>query len=662
MNGLSRITRVVALLIAPFWITPVFANDQCQNNTTFNVGASKYDITGPAAEEGMMGYGMINQKTAGLLQRLYARAFVIESPCNGRRVVFVNADLGQIFQGVKQQVVLKLKKKYGARYTDQNILLTATHTHSGPGGYSTDAFYNLTTLGFSRENFNVIVEGIVSAIEQAEKNRQPATIKWASGDLKNISFNRSPDAYLQNPLTERNQYANDVDTQMTLIRFDTLSGQPIGLINWFPIHGVSLNNKNHLISPDNKGYAEYVFEKSSPAGFVAAFAQANAGDVSPNAYGHEGGEGAAGIAAIEAAGYPQYAFAKKLYERAETLVRGGVDDRHQFVAMDEVRVAPEWTNGVWQRTCPGALGVSMLAGTQDGEGVGYQGMTCDHLGSVFKGLVCEMTSTTCQGAKPIAITTSAMQPHPWTPQILPFQLLKVGEVVMVAAPAELTTMAGRRIKQTIETVLPHSKVVLSTLANAYAGYVTTHEEYDMQRYEGASTHFGPWELSAMMQIFHSLAIALRDEKAIAVGPTPEDLSASQINMQTGVVFDDKPFGKNFGDVKQDIQLSYRPGEQVEVVFWGGHPKNNARIGQTFLKVQQLENKTWKTIRTDNDWDTEYHWARSGIAESLVTIVWRIPKDMAPGQYRIIHEGEWKSGWSHRIYTYAGTSSVFFVAR
>src|SRR3990167_2821174 len=87
-----------------------FANN-CQKNTTFNIGAGIYDITGPAAEEGMMGYGMMAQQTAGIYQRLWARAFVIESPCNNKRIIFVNVDLGQLFQGIKQEVIRVLQKK-----------------------------------------------------------------------------------------------------------------------------------------------------------------------------------------------------------------------------------------------------------------------------------------------------------------------------------------------------------------------------------------------------------------------------------------------------------------------------------------------------------------------------------------------------------------------
>jgi neutral ceramidase len=76
-------------------------------------------------------------------------------------------------------------------------------------------------------------------------------------------------------------YKYDVDKNMTLIRLQDKTGKDIGMINWFAVHGTSMNNTNQFISGDNKGYASYIFEKlmngnSSLPGmgpYVAAFAQ-----------------------------------------------------------------------------------------------------------------------------------------------------------------------------------------------------------------------------------------------------------------------------------------------------------------------------------------------------------------------------------------------------
>lgn len=145
--------------------------DACAGNTHFHIGSGVYAITGPAAEVGMMGYARLDQQTAGRHLRLRARAFVIATPCNGKRLAFVSADLGALFQVIKQQVVRRLQSTYGTTYTEANVILSATHTHSGPGGLSHDALYNLTTLGFHQHNLEIVVEGLYQAIVRAHNHR-----------------------------------------------------------------------------------------------------------------------------------------------------------------------------------------------------------------------------------------------------------------------------------------------------------------------------------------------------------------------------------------------------------------------------------------------------------------------------------------------------------
>ena len=48
---------------------------------------------------------------------------------------------------------------------------------------------------------------------------------------------------------------------MTLLKIEDKNGKPKGMLNWFAVHGTSMNNTNHLISGDNKGYASYLFEQ-----------------------------------------------------------------------------------------------------------------------------------------------------------------------------------------------------------------------------------------------------------------------------------------------------------------------------------------------------------------------------------------------------------------
>ncbi|NMO16035.1 neutral/alkaline ceramidase [Pyxidicoccus fallax] len=642
--------------------------DACAGQQRFLIGAGTGDITGPAAEVGMMGYGQLTQQTSGIHQRLRSRAFVIASPCNGRRVVFVSADLGMVFQAVKQQVVEKLRSRYGGLYSDDNVLLSATHTHVGPGGFSHYTFYNLTSLGFVPQNFDAIVSGIVTSIDRAHANLGEGTLRLAAGELLGASRNRSPEAYRLNPPEERARYPYDVDPRMTLVRLTRADGTEVGLINWFAVHATSMGNHNTLISGDNKGLASYLFEKARGPGFVAAFANANEGDVTPNVLGGTDGGGADDFEDTEISARRQHDFAARLWAQADTPLTGGVDFRQMYLKMDAVDVAPAWTDGTPRRTCPAAIGISMLAGAEDGPGFGVEGASCAAIHDVWSQFTCAVFTTPCQAEKPIVLEMGSMTPYPWTPEVLPLQLVTVGPLAMVAVPFEVTTMAGRRLRRTVlERLAPLgvTEVVIAGLSNAYAGYVTTREEYARQAYEGASTHFGPWTLAALQQGFDALAVALRDGQPVPPGPVPRDLRSVQASLQPGVVFDDKLLWVDFGEAVTDARAAYTRGETVSVTFWGGHPKNDLHLEGTYLRVQrQGPGGTWLDVAWDGDWETRYRWRRVNCVPTLacshVTVEWDIPQDAVPGTYRVVHEGDWKSGWDGRVRPYSGHSRSFTV--
>jgi neutral ceramidase len=633
---------------------------------TFYIGSGIYDITGPAAERGMMGYGMLDQKTTGIHTRLYSRAFVIADPRNGKRVVFVSADLCFIPQAVKQKVVARLRSVYGTIYGDQNVLLSATHTHSGPGGASHYALYNLTILGFSSENLNVIVNGIYNSIVRANGNLAEGTIKIARGDLLNASINRSPEAYNLNPLAERAAYSYNTDKQMVLLKLQKTTGQEIGLIDWFAVHATSMGNKNRLISSDNKGYASYLFERAKGANyslsqtFVAAFAQSNEGDVSPcpNSFGAGGCGLYNDFDSTAIAGTKQYNKAVELYNSAAENLHGSVDYRHTFVNFSSLAVSPRFTDGYTRNTCVAALGISFAAGAEDGP----SNFPWIEEGTKYSGLITSADQA-CQGAKPILLSTGRMTPYPWTPEVLPVQIVRIGNLAIVAVPGEFSTMAGRRLRKTVSDQLASigvNYVVIAGLSNAYAGYVTTREEYQSQQYEGASTHFGPWTLAAYQQEFDRIAGAMRSGVASAAGLTPRDLTCCQTTLQTGVVFDDVPLFKSFGSIYSNAASLYYRRQTARVIFWGAHPNNNLMTMSSYLRVQRKVGTSWVNVASDTDPETKYIWERNGLAYSLVTIQWTIPANAITGEYRIVHNGHWKSGWTGSINPYTGISRTFLV--
>lgn len=66
--------------------------------------------------------------------------------------------------------------RYGDLYTEKNVAISGIHTHAGPGGYLQYVVYIVTSFGFVRQSFDVIVDGIEKSIVQAHENLQPGSI------------------------------------------------------------------------------------------------------------------------------------------------------------------------------------------------------------------------------------------------------------------------------------------------------------------------------------------------------------------------------------------------------------------------------------------------------------------------------------------------------
>jgi neutral ceramidase len=100
------------------------------------------------------------------------------------------------------------------------------------------------------------------------------------------------------------------------------------------------------------------------------------------------------------------------------------------------------------------------------------------------------------------------------PHDLFFQVIRVGDVVLVPLPFEVTCQAGRRISRAVarETGDGSGRVVVISCANGYFGYVTTPEEYSRQHYEGGHTLYGPNTASFLEQHAAALAAAMAKEK------------------------------------------------------------------------------------------------------------------------------------------------------
>ena len=661
----------------------------------YNIGTGVYDITGPAAENGFFGFSNWEQQTEGIHTRSRAHAYIMESQGSSNRLVFVSADLGMLSQGVKIEVVKRLSSIYGSTYTDDNVMLSATHTHVAAGGSSHYSLFEIASGseaavlgGYSSENFEVIVNGIVNAIGKAHNSMSSGSIELVQGDLSDATRNRSLPAYVNND--DYNAADDETNKTMTVLKFKKDNGTEIGMIDWYSVHPTGFSNQWTYLSADITGYAQSQFEKAKGTDFnasetfVASFAASDLGDsliVDGNA--HSTGDYAGSsdeLANAKNGGTRLFNKGWELYNQPGLELNGSVDYRHRWADMENYTVSGVFTGDGNQDLCSAARGFSFTAGAENGpsdlDGI-QEGMTIHNtnivtalmafgdsaLGGIINlvfGVLNLAQDDPCQHPKPVLLATGELG---WVPETLPFQVFVVGELAIVGLPAEITTMAGRRIRSDVQAQLASqgvTSVVIAGLSNSYSGYVATREEYQTQHYEGASTAFGQHTLGAYRQEVSDLAAAISSGQPVSDDKQPLDRLNEWRNERTGVVWDGKYWWESFGKVLSNANSSYSKGDSVVVSYRGGHPKNNLRTQDTFLKVQKKVGSSWVTIANDWDWDTLYKWNREGADRSRIDITWNIPNDADSGTYRIVHQGDWKNGWTGRIKSYSGTSRTFSV--
>jgi neutral ceramidase len=682
------------------------------------------------------GYASLNQLGTGLKQRIYSRAFIFADP-NKPEDTFVYLVLDTLAgdTAVRHGVLEGLTMLGGAyaRYGEHNVAMTGTHSHSGPGAWMNYLLPQIPTKGFDKQSYQSIVDGTILSIVRAHENLALGRLSFGTIDLEDANVNRSPYSYDNNPADEKARYSSNVDKTLSLIRFDRQSdNKTTAVLTWFPVHGTSMYNNNTLVTGDNKGVAAYLFERSiaGDARFtddaVIGFSQANVGDTSPNILGAwcEDGSGDKcrytdstcggtneachgrgpyfrekdnGAKSCFEIGRRQYSAAKQLYENMNTnpiKITGssGVRSFHVYQDMNGYTF-PSPFNSSTLKTCPAALGFSFAAGTTDGPGAfDFTQNSTSPAGSnplwrIARAFIHEPTKEQrqCQGAKNVLLDVGTLtEPYAWAADIVDIQVLRVGQLFLIISTSEATTMSGRRWKEAIakgakdKLSVSDPQVVLGAPSNSYAHYVATEEEYHVQRYEGASTLFGPSTLAAYINLtltnlpYLGSASDVAKLPALNPGPSPPINTNRSLSFITGVLYDGAPIGQSYGHVLSNPGNGpYGPGDIVNTTFVGANPRNNLHHESTYAAVErQSDSGEWKVVRNDRDWNLEFLWKRTNtvLGYSEVTIRWQVedqyysvddPTPLQAGTYRMHYYGDSKNALG-QISSFEGISGTFTV--
>lgn len=522
----------------------------------------------------MQGYGMWHHRAHAEQSPLFARAFYLADG-HGGQLFFCCLDLGYVTHAMRQGVCAGLQQALAEHFREEQLVLTCTHTHSGPGGCSHEALYNVVTPGFVPAHVEKIVAASCQALLQARAQAAPTELSLHTGalaDTVEVAWNRSLAAYNRNPdVQPRREHETHLalDRQMQVLAFRR-QGQLQALLSLFGVHATCVGNQQLKHDGDNKGYAalhaEQALRQQGLDAAVAVFAQATAGDVSPHYHGP--GQGARRRAIR---GDAEYRYARRngelqsqhalsLCENPGRRIDGPLDAIFSYADFSRQQADARYAGGNTEaRTSAPCHGVAFFTGTPvDGPGMpGFLGFAARRIARHLRQRRLAPAAQdrpyyqalyAAQGPKDVLLESErkqvlgqdldklmlpdfadplvkelkrqarigAIKDSALVPSVLPLQIIRLGDLALVCAPGEFTTTAGARLRSAVQDSMnAHgiAQVLLCTYCNEYMGYVTTYEEYQEQAYEGGHTIYGQWTLAAFQTRFAELAAELGKEAA-----------------------------------------------------------------------------------------------------------------------------------------------------
>lgn len=233
---------------------------------TLRVGAARVDITPPADPASPPSGKYAHEK-------LYVRAIVLDN--GSTRAALIGADQGGLSESVWQAASKQIAAELNCPV--ENIVMSATHTHSGwgPGG-----FPGMRAL---RPDPNAppppIAGQIVDAVRQAKAQLQPARVGFGTGKSY-LNVNRDAmdgDTHLW---TQAPNLEGPSDKTVAVVEFLTPKGEPIAVYMDYAMHPVN-GFLAGLTSADFAGAASRYVEQAFDDKPVAVFVQGASGDQNP---------------------------------------------------------------------------------------------------------------------------------------------------------------------------------------------------------------------------------------------------------------------------------------------------------------------------------------------------------------------------------------------
>ena len=228
---------------------------------------SKYDIT-PKFPTYMEGYGGRNQRSTGVHDSIYVKSLLIKN--NGEMVLIISADVCMISRELSDQLKKAIMTE-SHPLKEENILITSTHTHSGP------ALQTWLMHEHDEAYVDYFKLQVLSSVKECFENLQEGIMEFSSGETY-IGMNRRQKTEKGVRLAPNPD--EEIDRTLNVLIIKDMSGKIRVIVFNCSCHPTILGANNYLISAEFPGFACNELEKKHE-GSVAMFLQGTAGDINP---------------------------------------------------------------------------------------------------------------------------------------------------------------------------------------------------------------------------------------------------------------------------------------------------------------------------------------------------------------------------------------------
>ncbi len=202
-----------------------------------------------------------------------ARALVLRPEGEGPTLALVRLDLLTGDAALTEAVLSRVADLGVSRAT---LLVSATHTHSGLGGYARAAVAQvLATDHFDPEVFEALVAAATAAVREAHRTAVPARVALSEG------ADRGPDGATLLAVRRGRHRQQAAEARVGLLRVESLDGRTLAVLLSHGVHPVAMRPGHPALSRDLVGAVEQAVAARLPGAPAVLFLQSGLGDVSP---------------------------------------------------------------------------------------------------------------------------------------------------------------------------------------------------------------------------------------------------------------------------------------------------------------------------------------------------------------------------------------------